>query len=114
MGTRVLALYLCVAIFLVFLGQRIGDRARIADQGVTVLVPLMPFGTRDISHGELIKLVYDTPEILARVQSGKWPSTGTLKFTLDPAHIAHSSALYEGDGLSAGEVVVNYTKGTKY
>lgn len=112
MGTGVLALFLFVATLLVFLGQRIGDRDRVAEQGVTVLIPLMPIGPREVSHGDLIELVYDTPEILARVESGQWPDSGVIKLTLDPAHFAHSPDLYEGGVLSVNEVILNYSYGS--
>lgn len=111
LGTGVLTLFLCVAALLIFLGQRIGDRARLAEQGVTVLMPLMPIGPRDVAHGDLIELVYDTPEILAPVESGQWPNSGVIRLTLDSAHIAHSPDLYEGGILSSDEVILNYSYG---
>ena len=78
-----LILFLCVTLFLVFIGQRIANRVEISKQGATVLMPLVPIGRDDLARGELIFLIYDAPEIIAQVRGGGWPDQGTIKVTLD-------------------------------
>lgn len=107
-----LILFLCVALLLVFLGQRIGDRARITEQGVTVLMPLVPIGREDLARGELIHLIYDAPEIFTQVRGGHWPDEGEIKVMLDDSNVAHSPRLYEGGRLAPGEIILDYRFGT--
>ena len=107
-----LVLFLCVTLFLVFMGQRIANRVEIAEQGATVLMPLVPIGREDLARGELIFLIYDEPEVIAQVRGGGWPDQGSIKVTLDQENVAHSPRLYEGGRLEAAEIVLDYRFGT--
>ena len=110
--TEIPALFLCLTLLLPFLGERIDDRTRISEQGVTVLMPLVPLGPKDLSHGDLIELVYDAPEVIAQVRSGSWPHRGTVAVTLDSLNVGHAPRLYEGGALAPREVVLAYRFGT--
>ncbi len=106
------ALFLCLSLLFPFLGERISDRAETSERGVTVLMPLVPLGPKDLSQGDLIKLVYDTPEVIAQVRSGDWPSRGKVAVTLDSLNVGHAPRLYDGGALAPREVVLAYRFGT--
>ena len=112
MRTVVPALFLSIALLLAYVSLRITERARISEQGVTVLMPLVALTARDLSHGDLIELVYDEPEVVAQVRGGNWPDHGAIYVTLDRLGVGHEPHLYEGGQLSAGEVVLKYRFGT--
>lgn len=103
-----LVLIVGVGLFLVFVGDRIGDRARLAEQGRTVLLPLVPLGPRDLSDGDRIELIYELPEILVELRAGNWPEEGTVVVTLDHAAIARSARPFAGELLLDSEIVLNY------
>ena len=103
-----LGLFACVGLFLVFVSDRIGDRARVAEQGRTVLLPLAPLGLRGLSHGDRIELVYALPEIDAELQAGDRPGEGMVAVTLDPTGIVRSARLHEGGPPAESEILLRY------
>ena len=103
-----LVLFVGVGLLLVFVGDRIGDRARVAEQGRTVLLPLVPLGPRDMSHGDRIELIYELPGIAGELRAGNWPNEGAVAVTLDEASVARSTRRYADGQLAGSEIALNY------
>lgn len=102
------ALLIGVAVLLVFVAGRIGDRDRISETGTTVLMPLAPLGPRDLALGDRIELVFELPEVESELRAGTWPGEGALRVTLDEAGTVRTAALHEPSTPNGREVVVNY------
>ena len=98
------ALLAGVALLLVFVGNRIGDRTQIAESGRTVLMPLVPLGPRDLSLGDRIELVYDLPDIEAELRAGNRPAEGTMRVMLDDAGVV-VDAVFDDPGAAADSQV---------
>ena len=97
-----------VALLLVFVGNRIGDRTQIAEAGRTVLMPLVPLGTRDLSLGDQIVLVYDLPDIEAELRAGNRPAEGTLHVILDDAGVVAGAEFDDSPATADSRVTIAY------
>lgn len=102
------ALLIGVAVLLVFVAGRIGDRDRISETGTTVLMPLAPLGPRDLVLGDRIELVFELPEVEAELRAGTWPGEGAIRVTLDEAGAVRAAALHDPASSAGRDVVVNY------
>ena len=102
------ALLTGVAVLLVFVGGRVGDRERIAEAGRVVLMPLVPLGPRDLSLGDRIELVYDLPAIQAELRAGTRPAEGAIRATLDDSDIVIRAVFIEPGTAVESDVTLAY------
>ena len=104
----IVALLAGVALLLVFVGNRIGDRTQIAESGRTVLMPLVPLGPRDLSLGDRIELVYDLPDIEAELRVGNRPAEGTMRLMLDDAGVVIGAAFGGSRAAADDQMTMSY------